>query len=109
MRKTSILVAAAASLVLSGCIARTAANVVTAPVRAVGKVYDWTTVSQSEKDEKRGREMRKRDERLGKLERRYDDQLEDCEDGDRGACKDARKTYAEIEELLPARQRTMLY
>lgn len=105
MRGFSVLLAMAASLALSGCIARTAVDVVTAPVRAVGKAYDWATVSQSEKDEKRGRVMREREERLGKLERRYENQLEDCEDGSRKACKKARKTYAEIEDLMPSMPR----
>ena len=52
-------------------------------------------------DEKRGRELRKREERLGKLERRYRDLREDCEDGDRRACEEARETYEEIQRLLP--------
>lgn len=99
MRARSIILVAAVSVMLTGCIARTAANVVTAPVRAVGKVYDWTTVSQSERDEKRGRDMRKRDEELGRLERRYENQLEDCEDGKEKACRKARATWAEMEEL----------
>ena len=100
MRVALVSIALSASLVLPGCIAKTAANVVTAPVRAVGKVYDWTTVSQSERDEKRGREMRKREERLGKLERRYEDQLEDCDGGSEEACRKARETYAEMQEIL---------
>ena len=101
MRGISLVLAATASLALTGCI-NTVGKVVTAPVRVASMAVDWATVSQSERDEKRGREMRKREERLGKLERRYEDELEDCDDGDRGACKDARKTYAEMAELLPA-------
>ncbi len=101
MRIAAPLVALTASLALSGCLVRTAANVVTAPVRVGSKAVDLATTSQSEADEKRGREIRKREERLGKLERRYQKQSADCEDGDRGACQDARETYAEMQELLP--------
>ncbi|MFT3967628.1 MAG: hypothetical protein QM690_17275 [Sphingobium sp.] len=41
---------------LSGC------GVATLPVKATGKVVDWSTMSQDEADRNRGREMRKRDE-----------------------------------------------
>lgn len=58
-----IIFLAIAPLVLSGCLARTAANVVTAPVKAGGKVVDWSTTSQDEADRNRGREMRKQEER----------------------------------------------
>ncbi|MEM8724349.1 MAG: hypothetical protein AAGE86_02400 [Pseudomonadota bacterium] len=101
MRIAAPLLALVASLALSGCLARTAVDVVTAPVRAGSKAVDLATTSQSEADEKRGREIRKREERLGKLERRYRKESEECEDGDRGACEDARETYAEMQELLP--------
>ncbi len=51
-------------------------------------------------DEKRGRELRQREERLGKLERRYEDRMEDCQDGDRRACAEARDIYAEMQLLI---------
>ncbi len=54
------------SLSLSGCVARAAYNVVTAPVKAVGWTADKLTTSQAEADEKRGRELRKEDERRGR-------------------------------------------
>lgn len=101
MRGIFIYATIIGSLALQGCIARTAANVVTAPVRVAGAAVDAVTTSQSERDEKRGREIRKREERLGRLQRRYEDQLEDCQDGDRRACSDAQDTYAEIQILLP--------
>lgn len=87
------------SLMLSGCLAKTALDVVTAPVRIAGKAVDLATTSQSEADEKRGREARKREEQLGKLDRRYQEELKDCEDGDEDACDAARKTYAEMKAL----------
>lgn len=61
-----IIILLVAALVLSGCIARTAANVVTAPVRAAGKVADWATTSQDEADRNRGREIREQEEELGR-------------------------------------------
>lgn len=101
MRSLSLLALLLFTFALSGCIARTAANVVTAPVKVASKSVDLATTSQSEADEKRGREIRKREERLGKLERRYAKEREQCERGDAEACLDARATYAEMEELVP--------
>jgi hypothetical protein len=69
MRKTLILLPLV-PLALSGCIVRTAANVVTLPVRAVGAGVDAVTTSQSEADERRGRELRREEERLGRIARR---------------------------------------
>ncbi|WP_336985246.1 hypothetical protein [Altererythrobacter aquiaggeris] len=89
------------SAAVSGCVAKTAFDVVTAPVRIAGKAVDLATTSQSEADEKRGRELRKREEELGKLERRYEKQLEECENGDRAACEQARESHARIEQMLP--------
>lgn len=45
---------------LQGCVAKTAWNVATLPVKAGSKAVDWTTTSQEEADRNRGREMRKR-------------------------------------------------
>lgn len=90
-----------ASLALQGCLVRAAADVVTLPVRAVGAGVDAVTTSQSEADEKRGREIRKREERLGKLDRDYQRQLKRCNDGDDAACERARATYAEMKTLMP--------
>lgn len=56
------------ALTLSGCIARTAYQVVTLPVKIVSRGVDAVTTSQSEADEKRGREARKADERRGREE-----------------------------------------
>jgi len=89
----------AASIALSGCIARAAADIVTAPVRITGKAVDMATTSQSEADEKRGRAMRKHEERLGKLQRAYEDNRKDCDRGDAKACEKARANYAGMREL----------
>ena len=101
MRSLSFIAVSSLALVQSGCIARTAADIVTAPVKVVSKGADLATTSQSEADEKRGRELSKREEELGKLERRYEKQLAECRDGDRNACDAASDTYNEIQLILP--------
>jgi len=62
--RLSVLVLA--SLMLPGCIARTVADVATAPVKVAGKAADWTTTSQDEADRNRGRELRREEERRRK-------------------------------------------
>lgn len=86
---------------LSGCLLKAAAEVVTLPVKAVSAGVDAATTSQSEADENRGREIRKREERLGKLEREHRKLTEECEDGDEDACEQAREVYAEMQEIMP--------
>ena len=55
---------------LGGCIAQTAVNLVTLPVKAAAAGVDAVTTSQSEADEKRGRRIREYEECIGKAERR---------------------------------------
>lgn len=57
-------------LLLCGCVAQIAADVVTAPFKVAGAVIDATTTSQSEADEKHGREMRKSEERQRKANKK---------------------------------------
>jgi len=64
------IVIALLPLALSGCIARTAVDIVTLPVKAVGAGFDAVTTSQSEADEKRGRAIRKQEEREGREARK---------------------------------------
>jgi hypothetical protein len=90
-----------ALLTLQGCLARTAVDVVTLPVRVASKGVDLATTSQSEADRNRGREIRQREERLGRLEREYARQMDDCQEGRRRACDSARATYAEMQMLIP--------
>jgi hypothetical protein len=79
MKKPLLLAVPLLAVLLSGCIARTAANIVTLPVRAGGQVVDWSTTSQDEADRNRGRDMRKQEKREVKERRRacreagYDD------------------------------------
>ena len=55
---------------LAGCVAQTALDVVTLPVKIASAGVDAVTVSQSEADEKRGRELRKADEKRAREERK---------------------------------------
>jgi hypothetical protein len=101
MRGPSLVLLATAAFALSGCLAKTAFDVATAPVRVAGKAVDLATTSQSEADEKRGRELRKREERLGQLERERDKYQKACLDGDRRACDRLAQINSEIQILLP--------
>lgn len=100
MNAPRFLALAVAALALQGCLAKAAVGIVTLPVRAVSAGVDAATTSQSEADEKRGRELRKRDERIGKLEREYAKQIERCQDGDEDACDKAQALKAEWEALI---------
>ena len=68
------------------------------PVKVVSKTADVLTTSQSEIDEKRGRDIRKREELLGKLARKRDKAREDCADGDDEACRKYEALQSEIDE-----------
>ena len=57
-------------LLLSGCLAKTAVDVVTLPVRAAGAGLDAVTTSQAEADQRRGRQIREAEEREGRIARR---------------------------------------
>ena len=61
-------------IMLSGCytVAKTAVEVVTLPVKVVAAGVDAATTSQSEADEKRGRELRKAEEAAGKRQREWE-------------------------------------
>lgn len=100
MRAAHLVVLTLAALALQGCLARAAVDVVTLPVKAASAGVDAVTTSQSEADEKRGREIRKREERLGALERDYERQMERCGDGDDAACDKAQAIRAEMNALM---------
>ena len=76
------LIAAVLPLLAGGCVAKTAFDVVTFPVKAGAKAVDWTTTSQSEADRNRGRADRKREERAAKERRKAEKHCrqhpEDC-------------------------------
>ena len=62
---------------LSGCVvgtvAETAVDVATIPVKVVSAGVDAATTSQSEADEKRGRELRKAEEARGRAQRELEE------------------------------------
>jgi hypothetical protein len=64
------LIAIGLALPLGGCLARTAVDVVTLPVKVASSAVDAVTVSQAEADQKRGRRIREREECMGKEARR---------------------------------------
>ncbi|CUS46347.1 hypothetical protein NDN01_00595 [Sphingomonas sp. QA11] len=70
MRKILIPVALALPLLGGGCLVKTAANVVTLPVKAAGQTVDWATTSQDEADRNAGRKLRKEDQKRAKEERK---------------------------------------
>jgi hypothetical protein len=97
----AVIVAVMAAPLLAGCVSAVK-TVVTAPVKAVGQVADWSTTSQDEADRNRGREMRKREERVGKLSRQRDKAAEKCRDGDQEQCQRAEVLEHEIEAEMAA-------
>jgi hypothetical protein len=100
-RNVRLVLAIAPMILLQGCVASVVTGVVTdvvgAPVKIVSKA-DVLTTSQSESDEKRGREMRKHEEKIGKLSRQLKKVQERCADGDRDACKKAKNIRDEIDD-----------
>lgn len=78
--KSLLPIIAALPLLLTGCVvgtvAETAVDVVTVPVKVVSSGVDAATTSQSEADEKRGRELRKAEARCRKGKPRPED---DCD------------------------------
>lgn len=74
----------AAAMMLSGCIARTAVDIVTLPVKAGSQAVDWSTTSQDEADRNAGRKARKQQEREAREQRKADKQR--CKDGGYDDC-----------------------
>jgi hypothetical protein len=79
------LIALLLPLALGGCLAKTAIDVVTLPVKAVSAGVDAVTTSQKEADEKRGRAIRKHEECMGKEARKAE---KDRRDPDYSRCPD---------------------
>ena len=97
----AFVIAVLAAPLLAGCVSAVK-TVVTAPVKAVGQVADWSTTSQDEADRNRGREMRKSEERVGKLSRQRDKAAEKCRDGNAEQCQRAEVLEHEIEAEMAA-------
>ena len=64
-RAIGVMLAAVPLIATAGCV-RTITTVATAPVKATGKVIDWSTTSPSERDRAYARKMRKQAERCKK-------------------------------------------
>jgi|CXWL01.1.fsa_nt_gi hypothetical protein len=96
-----VIIALLALTMLSGCVS-TAASIITAPVRVVGRAADLATTSQSESDENRGRALREREEQIGRLDRQRQRATEKCDDGDEDACADVASIDAQITDLRDA-------
>jgi hypothetical protein len=77
MKADSRLLALLVPFLLGGCI-QTVASIVTLPVKVASRAVDLATTSQSEKDEKAGKQMRKQDEERGRL---YREAQERCRKG----------------------------
>ncbi len=107
MTRPLLLITPLAAFLLSGCLVSsavsTAASVATAPVRIGSKAVDLATTSQSEADENRGRAMRKRDDKIKKLQKKYNRSLEACNRGETAACSEASQLSGEIEALRAER------
>jgi len=67
------------TLLLPGCIAKTALDVATMPVKATAQAADWATTSQDESDRNYGRKMREQEAREAKK----------AAEAQRKACKEA--------------------
>ena len=65
-RKLYGLAAALLLTLLPGCLARTAVDLATLPVRVVGKGIDAVYESQAERDHKRGKRERKAEEKAAR-------------------------------------------
>lgn len=86
---------------LAGCVG-TVKSIVTAPVKVVSQTADWATTSQDEADRERGRELRQREEQLGKLARQRDKAAARCRGGDTEQCQRAQILDQEIDAQMAA-------
>ena len=65
-----ILLLSAAALALPGCIAKTALDVATLPVKVASAGVDAVVTTQAEADQKRGARIRRQEECIGKEDRK---------------------------------------
>ena len=104
-RAALLLFTPGAALLLSGCLIAsavdTAVDVATLPVKVAARGVDLATTSQAEADRNRGREIRQREERLGRLEREHARYAARCQSGSRDACAKADELAGEMQALLP--------
>ena len=69
-----LILASLTAFALCGCIAQTALEVATLPVKIASAGVDAATTSQAEADRKRGERIRKYEECLGREQRRAEKQ-----------------------------------
>ncbi len=79
-----ILLLSAVALLLPGCIAKTALDVASIPVKVASAGVDAAITTQAEADQKRGRQIRRQEECIGKEDRearkrRREPDYEKCE------------------------------
>ena len=67
-------------LASGGCVAKTAFDIVTMPVKAAGQVADWATTSQDEADRNYGRKMREKEAKEGREAKRRAERDREDED-----------------------------
>jgi len=79
IRKVLLASAALLPLLTGGCLAKTAFDVVTLPVKAAGQAVDWGTTSQSEADRNYGRKMRKAEAREGAERKQWEKECREHE------------------------------
>lgn len=65
-----LLIVGTAALALPGCVAKTALDIATLPVKVASAGVDAVVTTQAEADQKRGRQIRRQEECIGKEERR---------------------------------------
>ena len=82
MHRNWVLGLATLPLLSGGCVAKTAFDIVTMPVKAAGQAADWATTSQDEADRNYGRKMREQEARDGKARKKADKER-------RRQCRDA--------------------
>jgi hypothetical protein len=82
MRKAWIVPAALLPLLAGGCVAKTAFDIVTMPVKATAQAADWATTSQDESDRNYGRKKREEEARAGKAQKQADKEAKRRRDRD---------------------------
>jgi hypothetical protein len=82
-----IWIALPALLLSPACVAKTALDVVTLPVRAGAQTVDWTTTSREEADRNYGRKMRKQEAREAReRQKASEEQRRECRRAGYGNC-----------------------
>jgi hypothetical protein len=61
-------------LLAGGCIAKTALDIATMPVKAGAQAADWATTSQDEADRNYGRKMREQEAKDGRAQKKAEEE-----------------------------------